>query len=142
MTSVLCFVPAPSVLLEALKINMCQDVNKPKHYTTDYYMQNLVVRRGQEFVMQVTFNRPLAPEDDFHIEFTIGEFEFWASILFMCRRAFKASNFVCPVLSDVFKDTLHTTLRYAMFSLEVTSLVQKYYLTSNSVIVGIFHRVK
>uniref|UniRef100_A0AAX7V4T7 protein-glutamine gamma-glutamyltransferase n=1 Tax=Astatotilapia calliptera TaxID=8154 RepID=A0AAX7V4T7_ASTCA len=72
MTSVLCFVPAPSVLLEALKINMCQDVNKPKHYTTDYYMQNLVVRRGQEFVMQVTFNRPLAPEDDFHIEFTIG----------------------------------------------------------------------
>uniref|UniRef100_A0A3B4F053 Transglutaminase N-terminal domain-containing protein n=1 Tax=Pundamilia nyererei TaxID=303518 RepID=A0A3B4F053_9CICH len=35
------------------------DVNKPKHYTTDYYMQNLVVRRGQEFVMQVTFNRPL-----------------------------------------------------------------------------------
>lgn len=75
MTSVLCFVPAPSVLLEALKIDMCQDVNKLKHYTTDYYMQNLVVRRGQEFVMQVTFNRPLAPEDDFHIEFTIGEFE-------------------------------------------------------------------
>lgn len=60
------------VLLEALKINMCQDANKPKHYTTDYYMQNLVVRRGQEFVMQVTFNRPLAPQDDFHIEFTIG----------------------------------------------------------------------
>lgn len=86
MTSVLCFVPAPSVLLEALKINMCQDANKPKHYTTDYYMQNLVVRRGQEFVMQVTFNRPLAPEDDFHIEFTIGEFELWALILFMCRR--------------------------------------------------------
>uniref|UniRef100_A0A669DPK1 protein-glutamine gamma-glutamyltransferase n=1 Tax=Oreochromis niloticus TaxID=8128 RepID=A0A669DPK1_ORENI len=72
MTSVLCFVPTPSVLLEALNINMCQDVNKPKHYTTDYYMQNLVVRRGQEFVMQVTFNRPLAPEDDFHIEFAIG----------------------------------------------------------------------
>lgn len=58
-------------------VDMCQQVNKPNHYTTAYDTQNLVVRRGQEFVMRVTFSRPLTQEDDFQLEFLIGQFEFW-----------------------------------------------------------------
>ncbi|XP_041816920.1 coagulation factor XIII A chain-like [Chelmon rostratus] len=53
-------------------VDMCQQVNKPNHYTTAYDTQNLVVRRGQEFVMRVTFSRPLTQEDDFQLEFLIG----------------------------------------------------------------------
>uniref|UniRef100_A0A3Q0T0R5 protein-glutamine gamma-glutamyltransferase n=1 Tax=Amphilophus citrinellus TaxID=61819 RepID=A0A3Q0T0R5_AMPCI len=70
--SALCLFLPLSVALDVQNINMCQDINKPKHYTTDYNTPNLVVRRGQEFVMRVTFNRPLVAGDDFHIEFQIG----------------------------------------------------------------------
>lgn len=54
---------------------MCQSINKPNHYTTAYNTENLVVRRGQEFIIRVTFNRTLSPADDFQLEFLIGEFE-------------------------------------------------------------------
>ncbi|KAM7369547.1 hypothetical protein PAMP_010864 [Pampus punctatissimus] len=53
-------------------VDMCQQVNKPNHYTTAYDTPYLVVRRGQEFLVRVTFNRPLTPGDDFQIEFLIG----------------------------------------------------------------------
>lgn len=53
-------------------VDMCQQINKPNHYTTAYDIQNLVVRRGQEFIMRVTFSRPLAQGDDFQLEFLIG----------------------------------------------------------------------
>lgn len=56
-------------------IDMCQSINKPNHYTTAYDIENLVVRRGQEFIIRVTFNRMLSPADDFQLEFLIGEFE-------------------------------------------------------------------
>lgn len=57
-------------------IDMCQSINKPNHYTTSYDIENLVVRRGQEFIIRVTFNRAMLPADDFQLEFLIGEFEF------------------------------------------------------------------
>ncbi|XP_054479180.1 coagulation factor XIII A chain-like [Anoplopoma fimbria] len=53
-------------------VNMCQQVNQPKHNTTSYNTTNLVVRRGQEFLMLVTFNRPLMKDDYFQVEFLIG----------------------------------------------------------------------
>uniref|UniRef100_A0A3Q3KL59 protein-glutamine gamma-glutamyltransferase n=1 Tax=Monopterus albus TaxID=43700 RepID=A0A3Q3KL59_MONAL len=52
-------------------VDMCQQVNKPAHHTTAYNVQNLVVRRGQEFVMNITFNLPLTADDDFQVEFLI-----------------------------------------------------------------------
>nr|XP_046226724.1 coagulation factor XIII A chain-like [Scatophagus argus] len=58
--------------LSVQHINMCQQINKPNHYTTAYDTQNLVVRRGQEFLIRVTFNRPLTDQDDFQLEFLIG----------------------------------------------------------------------
>uniref|UniRef100_A0A672FN80 Transglutaminase-like domain-containing protein n=1 Tax=Salarias fasciatus TaxID=181472 RepID=A0A672FN80_SALFA len=53
-------------------IDMCQNINKPTHYTTEYDTNNLVVRRGQEFIIRVTFSRLLTQQDDFQLEFLIG----------------------------------------------------------------------
>uniref|UniRef100_A0A3Q1GNH6 Coagulation factor XIII A chain-like n=1 Tax=Acanthochromis polyacanthus TaxID=80966 RepID=A0A3Q1GNH6_9TELE len=63
------FVPAT---LTVENVDMSQQINKPKHYTTAYETQNLVVRRGHEFVVRVSFNRELVQEDDFQLEFLIG----------------------------------------------------------------------
>lgn len=67
--------PSLSAPLSVENVDMCQQINKPNHYTTAYDIENLVVRRGLEFIMRVTFSRPLTPEDDFQLEFLIGEFE-------------------------------------------------------------------
>ncbi|XP_053268928.1 coagulation factor XIII A chain [Pleuronectes platessa] len=53
-------------------VDMCQQINKPNHYTSAYDLENLVVRRGQEFVVRITFSRALTEQDDFQIEFLIG----------------------------------------------------------------------
>ncbi|XP_010750273.2 coagulation factor XIII A chain [Larimichthys crocea] len=58
--------------LSVQHVDMCQQINKPNHHTSAYDIQNLVVRRGMEFVMLVTFSRPLTPQDDFQLEFLIG----------------------------------------------------------------------
>ncbi|XP_041670669.1 coagulation factor XIII A chain-like [Cheilinus undulatus] len=58
--------------ISVVQVDMCQQINKPNHYTVPYDITNLVVRRGQEFVMRVTFSRPLTQGDDFQVEFLIG----------------------------------------------------------------------
>ncbi|XP_033989112.1 LOW QUALITY PROTEIN: coagulation factor XIII A chain-like [Trematomus bernacchii] len=58
--------------LEVLQVEMCQKINKPNHFTYSYDLQNLVIRRGQEFMIRVSFNRIPGPSDDFQIEFLIG----------------------------------------------------------------------
>jgi len=63
-----------------MEINMRTDVNRGNHNTTEYTTKLLVVRRGQSFVIDVTLSRPLTPQDDFQLEFLIGEFEFQAFI--------------------------------------------------------------
>jgi len=48
--------------------------NKLEHHTTLYQSDYLIVRRGQEFQVKITFNRPYKPDEDkFAVEFTIGE---------------------------------------------------------------------
>ncbi|XP_077411207.1 coagulation factor XIII A chain-like [Vanacampus margaritifer] len=61
-----------STLLSVEKVDMCKNVNMPKHRTQAYNTDNLVVRRGQEFVLHVTFTRPVTPRDKFRLEFLIG----------------------------------------------------------------------
>ncbi|XP_077357690.1 coagulation factor XIII A chain [Festucalex cinctus] len=47
--------------------------NKILHHTSLYNCDNLVVRRGQEFQVNITFNRPYKPnKDKFALEFVIG----------------------------------------------------------------------
>ncbi|XP_035854944.1 coagulation factor XIII A chain-like isoform X2 [Sander lucioperca] len=59
--------------LSVQKVDMCQQTNELQHQTASYNTPNLVVRRGQEFLVRVTFNRPLEQSDDFQLEFLIGE---------------------------------------------------------------------
>ncbi|XP_053716104.1 coagulation factor XIII A chain-like [Synchiropus splendidus] len=65
------YAPAAGAL-SVTGLDMCQSINKPNHFSTPYDTGNLVVRRGWEFVVQVTFSRQLMPTDDFQMEFLIG----------------------------------------------------------------------
>lgn len=50
-----------------------RDVNKQQHHTAAYANDHLIVRRGQEFQIKLTFNRAYNPaEDKFALEFVIG----------------------------------------------------------------------
>lgn len=63
-------------LLDIWDVNMMRgrdESNKIDHHTNLYYSDNLIVRRGQEFQVKITFNRPYKPnEDRFAVEFVIG----------------------------------------------------------------------
>uniref|UniRef100_A0A3Q3MA32 protein-glutamine gamma-glutamyltransferase n=1 Tax=Mastacembelus armatus TaxID=205130 RepID=A0A3Q3MA32_9TELE len=66
-------------LTEFLDINDVDMMRKPdennkiEHHTTLYSSDVLIVRRGQEFQVKITFNRPYKPaEDKFAVEFVIG----------------------------------------------------------------------
>ncbi|XP_061664425.1 coagulation factor XIII A chain isoform X2 [Syngnathoides biaculeatus] len=49
------------------------ETNKIRHHTALYNSENLIVRRGQEFQVNVSFNRPYNPKKDkFALEFVIG----------------------------------------------------------------------
>nr|XP_028593639.1 coagulation factor XIII A chain [Podarcis muralis]XP_028593640.1 coagulation factor XIII A chain [Podarcis muralis] len=55
--------------------NREDDINKREHHTERYYNLKLIVRRGQPFHIQLTFNRPYNPEkDNFWIEYIIGRY--------------------------------------------------------------------
>ena len=50
------------------------EINKTQHHTKFYNSDSLIVRRGQEFQVKITFNRPYKPASDkFAVEFVIGE---------------------------------------------------------------------
>nr|XP_046236903.1 coagulation factor XIII A chain [Scatophagus argus] len=50
-----------------------EEMNKQQHHTVFYNSDYLIVRRGQEFQVKVTFSRPYKPaEDKFALEFAIG----------------------------------------------------------------------
>ncbi|KAM9833285.1 coagulation factor XIII A chain [Syngnathus typhle] len=47
--------------------------NKIEHHTASYNSDYLIIRRGQEFQVDITFNRPYEPnKDKFAVEFVIG----------------------------------------------------------------------
>lgn len=48
--------------------------NMIAHHTAAYQGNFLIVRRGQEFQLEITFDRPYQPnKDKFAVEFVIGE---------------------------------------------------------------------
>ncbi|XP_072534810.1 coagulation factor XIII A chain-like [Salminus brasiliensis] len=68
------FLPAddPSAL-SVVDVKMNQELNKNAHHTEKYDNKNLIVRRGQEFIMSIVFRRPYNPREDVvSIEFVIG----------------------------------------------------------------------
>ncbi|XP_070711014.1 coagulation factor XIII A chain [Pempheris klunzingeri] len=49
------------------------EINKKQHHTMFFNSDSLIVRRGQEFQVKITFNRPYKPAEDlFALEFLIG----------------------------------------------------------------------
>ncbi|XP_056869457.1 coagulation factor XIII A chain-like [Takifugu flavidus] len=62
----------PPYDLSVVDVDMCVSTNKPNHLTSSYYTDLLVVRRGQQWVMRVTFSRPLNRDDNIQVEFLIG----------------------------------------------------------------------
>ncbi|XP_076018726.1 coagulation factor XIII A chain [Genypterus blacodes] len=68
--------PPLTEFLDIWDVNMLKmraEVNRQQHHTTLYNSDFLIVRRGQEFQIKITFNRPYNPsEDKFAVEFLIG----------------------------------------------------------------------
>ncbi|KAK3724553.1 hypothetical protein QZH41_019598 [Actinostola sp. cb2023] len=50
--------------LHATSVDFHTEKNREAHHTCDYELNNLIVRRGQEFELSVTFDRPLDPKRD------------------------------------------------------------------------------
>lgn len=56
-----------------------EEVNKQQHRSSYYNSEHLIVRRGQEFQVEILFNRPYKPsKDQFAVEFVIGEDGSWS----------------------------------------------------------------
>lgn len=73
-------VPLSSVCpeyLDILDVDMMkkpEEINKMQHHTSYYHSDFLIVRRGQEFQVNITFNRPYdSDRDKIAVEFVIGE---------------------------------------------------------------------
>ncbi|XP_008113742.1 protein-glutamine gamma-glutamyltransferase 4 isoform X2 [Anolis carolinensis] len=59
--------------LEAIKIDFLSEYNAYFHHTEDFDNTNLIVRRGQEFKIDVTFSRELNDGDKVILQLSIGE---------------------------------------------------------------------
>ncbi|KAF7659473.1 hypothetical protein LDENG_00296970 [Lucifuga dentata] len=68
--------PPLTEFLDIQDVNMLRrpnEINKIQHNTTFYSSDYLIIRRGQEFQIKITFSRPYKPDTDkFAVEFLIG----------------------------------------------------------------------
>ncbi|ERE74724.1 kinesin-like protein KIF15 [Cricetulus griseus] len=68
--------PLPSAGIKALKVSsvdMEKKENMAAHHTSEFQTKNIVLRRGQIFNMKVILNRPLQPQDELKLIFSIGQ---------------------------------------------------------------------
>lgn len=54
-------------------IDFLKSENGPQHHTDAYNITNLVVRRGQPFLIQLSFSRELTASDKLSLRFGIGK---------------------------------------------------------------------
>ncbi|XP_077160061.1 protein-glutamine gamma-glutamyltransferase 4 isoform X2 [Paroedura picta] len=59
--------------LKAVGIDFLRKHNSCLHHTSDYSNSSLIVRRGQEFQLKLTFNRELKDQDKITLQLRIGE---------------------------------------------------------------------
>ncbi|XP_008321802.2 coagulation factor XIII A chain [Cynoglossus semilaevis] len=68
--------PPLTEYLDILDVDMMkkpEEINKMQHHTSYYHSDFLIVRRGQEFQVNITFNRPYdSDRDKIAVEFVIG----------------------------------------------------------------------
>uniref|UniRef100_A0A8C2ZK43 protein-glutamine gamma-glutamyltransferase n=1 Tax=Cyclopterus lumpus TaxID=8103 RepID=A0A8C2ZK43_CYCLU len=83
---ILSFVPL-SEFLDISSVDMMKgpdESNKKQHRTAMFNSDYLIVRRGQEFQVRISFNRPYKPATDtFAVEFVIGELSFLNATFFL-----------------------------------------------------------
>ncbi|XP_061569571.1 coagulation factor XIII A chain-like [Cololabis saira] len=65
-------VPPGADVLTVVDVNMRKQFNEQNHHTAEYVAKAMVVRRGQQFIIDVIFSREILPQDDFQLEFLIG----------------------------------------------------------------------
>ncbi|NXU11896.1 TGM4 glutamyltransferase, partial [Pardalotus punctatus] len=63
----------PETSLKVTGIDFLKSQNTEQHHTDGYNIKNLVVRRGQPFMVQVSLNRELRSGDKLSLHFGIGE---------------------------------------------------------------------
>lgn len=54
----------PDSRLKPVKTDFHVEENRKKHHTDEYGIERLIIRRGQEFNVSVTFDRPFDVEQD------------------------------------------------------------------------------
>ncbi|XP_063158109.1 protein-glutamine gamma-glutamyltransferase 4 [Candoia aspera] len=59
--------------LKAVGVDFLRDDNSRLHHTNDYTHSSLIVRRGEEFQLKVTFSRELQENDKVNLLLSIGE---------------------------------------------------------------------
>ncbi|POI34266.1 hypothetical protein CIB84_001982 [Bambusicola thoracicus] len=59
--------------LKVTKVDFLKSQNSVQHHTDAYNTSNLVVRRGQPFLLQLTLSRELRAADKLSLHFSIGE---------------------------------------------------------------------
>lgn len=79
-----------SLLEDILEVQAVQvfsgeyEINKKEHHTDKYYNFKLIVRRGQSYHLQITFNRAYNPEkDQFWLEYLIGKCQLVSVVVFL-----------------------------------------------------------
>ena len=50
--------------LKVQSLDLCLELNKIKHQTKNFKEEDLVLRRGQPFLLNIEFNRDYKPGDD------------------------------------------------------------------------------
>ncbi|NXT90060.1 TGM4 glutamyltransferase, partial [Anhinga rufa] len=63
----------PGTSLQVTGIDFLKSQNSPLHHTDAYNIKNLVVRRGQAFQLQLSFNRELKAADKLTLHLSIGK---------------------------------------------------------------------
>lgn len=61
--------------LNVKSINLNKKSNSDKHFTSDYEVEDLVVRRGKAFDITILFDREIDKETDIiSLQFVVGEY--------------------------------------------------------------------
>jgi len=63
--------------LKVLSVDLLKQDNQGKHHTSEYEVDELVVRRGSPFTLMLTLSRPLTSEEDLQFELRMGRSKFF-----------------------------------------------------------------
>ena len=70
--------------LKVIQLDLLEDVNKKAHRTDDYETEEMVLRRGQSFNMEVILHRDfMKGSDEIYLEFLMGKWGFFFSFFFL-----------------------------------------------------------